>query len=174
MVVIIFFQVFVCFQGNVLAESPLAVFFIEDVLGKDITFTNRTYLWDAALRVFMKSPLFGYGFVDGDWYYSHLSSLAKGPHNYIWNVLINGGLILLSLFTYICLLVYAKLPTVSKRNILYLYLLISVLFLMMTMEVYPTEFLFILLSLAFFASNLLPGQFNHSLIPIEWNQQRES
>lgn len=154
----IFFQVFVCFQGNGIGQSPLAVYFIEDVLGKDITFTNRTYLWDAASKVVMESPFFGYGYVNGDWYFSHMSSLAIGPHNYIWNVLINGGVILLALFTYICYLVYSKLPSIKERNILYIIALISVMFLMMTMESYPTELIFILLSLVYFAPYTKPEQ----------------
>ena len=168
--VVILFQIFVCFQGNGIAQNPLAVYFVEDVLGKDITFTYRTYLWDAALKTFMASPLYGYGFVGSDWFYANMSSLAMGPHNFIWKILIYGGVILLALFTYICYLTFAKLPAVSERNILYIYAVASVMFLMMTMEAYPTELVFILLSLAFFAPKALSEQIVTPHIDIDLNR----
>ena len=132
-------------------QNELAVWFIEDVLGKDITFTQRTYLWDAASKVFMESPLYGYGLVTGDWYYSNMSSLAKGPHNFIWAILIFGGIILLALFTIICFMVFVRFPETKDRNILHIYATAAVMFLMMTMEYYPLPFIFSLLALAYFA-----------------------
>ena len=81
------FQVLVCFQGKGIEQNPLAVYFVEDILGKDITFTGRIYMWDAAAKVFAESPLYGYGSVDKDWYYwksliSH--SLDKGQDSFIF------------------------------------------------------------------------------------------
>ena len=149
--VVILFQIFVCFQGKGIEQNELAVWFIEDVLGKDITFTQRTYLWDAASKVFVESPLYGYGLVTGDWYYSNMSSLAKGPHNFIWAILIFGGIILLALFTIICFMVFVRLPETKDRSILYIYATAAVMFLMMTMEYYPLPFIFSLLALAYFA-----------------------
>lgn len=148
---VIFFQVFVCFQGKGIENNSLAVWLIEDMLGKDITFTHRTHLWDAASRVFVDSPIYGYGLVNADWYYSHMSSFAKGPHNFIWGILIYGGIILLALFTYMCYMVFIKLPATNDRSILLIYAVAAVMFLMMLMEVYPPPFIITLLTLAFFA-----------------------
>ena len=148
---VIFFQIFVCFQGKGIENNSLAVWFVEDVLGKDITFTHRIYLWDAASKVFVDSPIFGYGLVGADWYYSNMSTFAKGPHNFIWGILINGGIILLALFTYICYMVFVKLPATNDRSVLLIYATAATMFLMMTMEVYPLPFIITLLSLAFFA-----------------------
>jgi O-antigen ligase len=148
---IIFFQIFVCFQGKGIEHNSLAVWFVEDVLGKDITFTNRTYMWDAASKVFANSPIYGYGFVGADWYYSHMSSFAKGPHNFIWGILIYGGIILLALFTYICYMVFIKLPATNDRSVLLIYAAATAMFMMMIMEVYPPPFIITLLSLAFYA-----------------------
>lgn len=148
---IIFFQIFVCFQGKGIEHNSLAVWFVEDVLGKDITFTNRTYMWDAASKVFANSPIYGYGFVGADWYYSHMSSFAKGPHNFIWGILIYGGIILLALFTYICYMVFIKLPATNERSILLIYAAAATMFMMMIMEVYPPPFIITLLTLAFYA-----------------------
>ena len=148
---VIFFQIFVCFQGKGIEQNSLAVWLVEDVLGKDITFTYRTYMWDSAAKVFANSPIFGYGLVEADWYFSHMSSFAKGPHNFIWGILIYGGIILLALFTYICYMVFVKLPTTNDRSILLIYATAATMFLMMIMEVYPPPFIITLLTLAFYA-----------------------
>ena len=153
-VTVILFQVFVCFQGKGIEHNPLAVWLVEDVLGKDITFTHRTYMWDAASKVFVDSPIFGYGLVAADWYYSNMTTFAKGPHNFIWGILIYGGIILLALFTYICYMVFVKLPATNDRSVLLIYATAATMFLMMTMEVYPPPFIFTLLCLAFFAPRL--------------------
>lgn len=148
---VIAFQVLVCFQGKGIEQNPLAVYFVEDILGKDITFTGRTYMWDAAAKVFADSPFYGYGFVNSDWYYSHMSTFAMGTHNYIWAVLVAGGVLLLVVLTYICFMSFSKLFATTDRFILLLYAAAAVLFLMMLMENYPHLLLFTLLELAYFA-----------------------
>ena len=92
------FQTVVVFSGEGLHNNEMAVYIIEDVLGKDVTFTHRTQLWDAAGRKFAESPFIGYGFVDSEWFLSEMDSFAIGPHNFIYNVLLNGGLTLISLY----------------------------------------------------------------------------
>lgn len=145
------FQVFVCFQGKGIEQNPLAIYLVEDVLGKDITFTYRTYLWDAAAKVFADSSLYGYGYMDRDWYYSHMSTIAMGPHNYIWGVIIAGGILLLTVFSYISFMSLSKLFTTTDRTTILIYAAAAVLFLMMLMENYAHLFIFTLLILAFFA-----------------------
>jgi len=145
------FQFFVCFQGKGIEQNPLAVYIVEDVFGKDITFTYRTYLWDSAATIFVNSPFYGYGNVDRDWYYSHMSAIAMGTHNYIWGVLVTGGILLLSIFSYISFLSYSKLFSTTERYALQLYAAATVLFLMMLMENYPHMFIFTLLLLPAFA-----------------------
>ncbi len=152
--IVIFFQIFVCFQGKGIEQNSLAVWLVEDVLGKDITFTYRTYMWDAASKVFANSPIYGYGLVEADWYYSNMSSFAKGPHNFIWGILIYGGITLLSVFTYICYMVFIKLPATNERSVILIYAIAVTMFTMMTMEVYPPPFILTLLTLAFFAPRL--------------------
>lgn len=147
---VILFQVFVCFQGKGLENNELAVYFIEDVLEKDITFSRRTYLWDAASKLFWASPVYGHGCVSGDWYLSNMSARAQGPHNFIWFVLIQGGLIMLAVFTSVCLITASKFVNTKARSVLNIYAAIAILCLMMIMEVYPTPFIFFLLSMAFF------------------------
>lgn len=153
MVSIVFFQVFVCFQGKGIEQNAIAVYLVEDILGKDITFTNRTMLWDAASRVFADSPIYGYGLVDRDWYFSHMSSYAKGPHNFIWSILIYGGILLLATFIYICYIVISELFHTSNRYTLIICSAAVSMFLMMLMEAYPPFFIVCLLSLAYYSTS---------------------
>src|SRR5690606_27936405 len=43
-------------------------FVIEDVLGKDLTLSTRTVIWDEAKIMISQSPLFGYGTIEGNRY----------------------------------------------------------------------------------------------------------
>lgn len=149
-VFIVAFQCIVVFSGEGLHNNPYAVYLIEDVLQKDLTFTNRTSLWDAAGTLFSKSPVIGYGFVDGDWYLSEMSSFAIGPHNFIYSVLINGGITLLSLFLFICFQSVQKCMSNLDRYATILLFGILSMFFMMQMEVYPYFFVFMLLSIAYY------------------------
>lgn len=49
---------------------------LANLLGKDLTLTGRTVLWDAVWEMIQKNLWFGYGF-DGFWH-------AGGPSDYIW------------------------------------------------------------------------------------------
>ena len=139
------FQCFVVFSGEGLHNNSLAVYIIEDVLGKDITFTNRTRLWDAAGSKFAESPIIGYGWVDTEWYTSEMDSFAIGPHNYIYSVLITGGVTLLSLLIIAIGLVFRRISTKFDKHANILLMGLFTLLFMMLMEVYPFFFLFILL-----------------------------
>ncbi|MBO4641765.1 MAG: O-antigen ligase family protein [Bacteroidaceae bacterium] len=148
----VFFQIVVCFNGTGLQNNDLAVYIIVDVLGKDITFTHRTELWDAAIHVFTESPLFGNGYVDRDWYMSNMSSLAMGPHNLIFYIMISGGIVLLAAF--LCMFAMAitrcvKSTEVSRRKLNLLFGQAVFLF-MQTMEYYPFFFNFLLLNLVYY------------------------
>lgn len=150
----VLFQVGVCFQGEGLQDNPLAVYFIQDILGKNLTFTNRTVLWDAAGRLFWQSPIIGYGYVDNDWFYTHLASFAIGPHNFIYFILLSGGILLLSVFITAIALAFRRIwPHLDRMGGSLLLGLTTVLF-MQTMEVYPFFFNFLLLALIYYYPEL--------------------
>jgi O-antigen ligase len=142
------FQLLVCFNGNGIEHSETAVWFVEDVLGKDITFTYRTHMWDSALRVIAESPLFGYGFPDKDWYLANMTSFAIGPHNILLATLIYGGIITFGIYLY--LLVRSTLNAANVHNFHgdCLTAAIAVSCLMMLMEAYPVPLVFCLFCLA--------------------------
>lgn len=147
----IFFQVFVVFNGNGLENNETARYIIEDVLHKDITFTGRTFMWDSALHSIAGSPIWGWGFVDQQWYMSHMSSFAYGPHNFILSILINGGILLLGLYIAICSASYKPMHTYRKTYNAQIVLFGTVtLWFMSLMEMYPTPLMFLPLMFMFY------------------------
>lgn len=65
--------------------------FIENVLHKDITFTDRIYIWDRALKCINENLFFGFGHLDSLQY----ETLLRGshPHNMVLFILMQAGLV---------------------------------------------------------------------------------
>lgn len=148
--IVVLFEVFVCFQGKGFENNDLARWFLIDVLGKDMTFTNRTNMWDAALRVIVESPIWGYGNVDEKWFISQMSSQAIGSHNFILGILINGGIIGLGLYLYIFYIALRKLIAYNDFFSNVIFIGIAALCIMMLMEYYPVQFPLYLFTLAYY------------------------
>lgn len=148
----VFFQIFICFNGNDLYNNEYAVYFIQDVLGKDMTFTGRTYLWSGATDLFWESPIWGYGSITQDWYLEHLSSLGLGTHNYVYEELLRGGIIGFSIFSFIGLYAARKCAKSERTNKnLQENMLFgtSTLLFMQTMEAYPVFYIFFIFNLLY-------------------------
>lgn len=151
----VLFEVFVCFQGKGFENNDLARWFLIDVLGKDVTFTLRTNMWDAALRVIGESPIWGYGNVDEKWFISNMSSQAVGPHNFILGVLIIGGIIGLGIYLYIFYIALRKLIAYNDFYSNVIFIGIASLCIMMLMEYYPVQFPFYLFTLAYYYEHII-------------------
>lgn len=153
--VYILFQVIVVFGGVGLYNNEFATYFVEQVLGKSMSFSFRTSMWAAAGNLFMQSPIWGYGYASTEWWLSHLSSFAIGPHNFIYSILLNGGVLLFSVFVAVC--VETGRRVFSHRlswHELILVMGIEVWLFMGLMEVYPSFFIFYLLLLAYYYPSL--------------------
>ena len=75
---------------------------IVDALGKDLTLTTRTLIWDNAFIEILKSPIIGKGQMGGANIADILGySAATHCHNEILQVLLLGGVILLTVFLWI-------------------------------------------------------------------------
>ncbi len=145
------FQIFVVFSEHGLENNEMAVYIVEDVLKKDITFTNRTHMWDSALRIIVKSPLYGYGYVDGDWFKSYMTSWATGPHNFVLYVLVTGGIVLMALYVMICLMAYKAIHPFRDERLAQttLFCVVTLMF-MALMEAYPFPVMFYAISLLYY------------------------
>lgn len=148
LVFVALFQILVCFSGNGIEHNEFAVWFVEDVLGKDITFTNRTHMWDSALRLIGDSPLLGYGYPDKDWYLAHMTSFAVGPHNILLATLIYGGVITFAIYLFLLVFSIVKVAGVHNFHGDCLLAAISTSCMMMLMEVYPLPIILCIFTLA--------------------------
>lgn len=160
----VLFEVFVCFQGKGFENNDLARWFLIDVLGKDMTFTRRTNMWDAALRVIGESPIWGYGNVDEKWFISNMSSQAVGSHNFILGVLINGGIIGLGIYIYIFFIALRKLIAYNDFFSSVIFIGIASLSIMMLMEYYPVQFPFYLFTLAYYYEQIAKATTKKELV----------
>ncbi len=151
------FQVFVVFSGKGLENNELAVYFIEDVLDKDITFTNRTHMWDTALRAIADSPIVGFGLVDEDWFRSHMTNFAMGPHNFILALLIYGGIVHLALYIAICFTAWRSIAPCHDRMATILLFAVVTMMVMMLMEMYPHPLVMFMITLVYYYRYISPG-----------------
>lgn len=149
--VLVLFQVFVVFNGNGLENNELAVYIVNDILQKDITFTHRTDMWDSAMRVIIESPIWGWGFVKEEWFTSHMSSFAYGPHNFILSLFIFGGVLLFAVFI---MIVYYTIISVkayiNERIGQYVIFSAVCLYFMGLMEMYPFTIMFYILIVMYY------------------------
>lgn len=82
---------------------------ITELLGKDLTFTGRTNIWDIVLEHISKKPLLGYGFLD-DATRDEMIPYGKA-HNMYLRLMFNGGIALLFVFLFMIYIVFS-----GKRN----------------------------------------------------------
>lgn len=114
-------------------------FIIENILGKSITFTGRTELWDLSYILIRNKPVFGYGIYENSgllfrngWYYY--------AHNAVLEVMLQGGFLALTAFLAVFLI--SAFP-LYKYRFHYISGIISItifsMLIMMLMEAYITH-----------------------------------
>lgn len=97
----VFLNYFIFSLGiNVFRIQNLFKYLIVDVLKKDLTFTNRTYLWDYALNIIKSKPIFGIGYGEHN-IYGIFSRSYSHPHSMMLDIMVKGGVILLISFIFI-------------------------------------------------------------------------
>lgn len=133
-------------------DNSYAIWFVEDILGKDMTFTDRARVWFEAVELISESLWFGYGIQPPDWFDYHFNVLTA--HNFILTMLLKGGFVLLCIFVGIIVVcVRTANKFVTPANTLLQFGCCSFL-LMMTMESYSMMFVFYYLFLNYFSVNL--------------------
>lgn len=71
-------------------------FIIENIFNRQTDFTGRTEMWEVALFLISKNPIWGYG--SGSSEYMLDITYGSHPHNFILYILLQGGVIALTLF----------------------------------------------------------------------------
>jgi len=107
----LFFFVFIIFNFQFIFRG-----FIETVLQRDLTFTNRTILWERAFESIAQNPLVGVGLG-----YHALHDIFHwqlyDSHNFILELLVTGGLLGFATFSAIFIAVYRKLDRSREHKI---------------------------------------------------------
>ena len=152
-------------------DAPKAQYFVEHVLKKDMTFSFRTHVWDAAKRLIERQPVVGYGEHDDQWYQLELDGLTT--HNLVLHILLKGGWVCLSAFILLLLAVHLRLlrryvlrsslhpftPSPVHRDVAFILLFALWTYLFMQIfEVYTFYTLSMLFIYASCLSYLLPEQ----------------
>lgn len=132
-------------------------FIIVDMLGRDLTFTGRTSIWDKALDAFSKSPIFGVGEISSD--ASRTLIGATNAHNYYLDLMYKNGIIGFVLFLIILIICgnalykarkFGKIPFVVSGA------LFSFMFMLQDEAYYTIYYAFPILALAAFIDYILP------------------
>lgn len=135
-------------------------FVIEDVLGKDLTLSTRTVIWDEAKIMISESPLFGYGTIEGNRYIYFNEWNQKDAHNMVLHILLQSGFFGLSVIILLVLLMFKRV-TKYKVHPLSRFILFSlfVTTTMMLSEVYAFRFLYLVMLLGIFCPNIIQADY---------------
>lgn len=120
-------------------------------VGKDVTFSTRTYAWDSAIYLISKRPITGYGHISLPFVGAQGWDLtATHAHNLYLTVLYFGGAIGLILFLYLFFLIYKQMKNHNREEI---YMILSVgifaILLSFQMEYLLLMYYFIIFTIAY-------------------------
>ena len=113
----IFYVTVICILGIVVFRN-LIIGSVAAAVGKDITLTGRTLLWDNVIKAVMRRPVLGYGVCDENTFKRICSTHLGGPHNYILFIMLWGGFIALTIFA-LLLIKSAKASSTAKKTDFY-------------------------------------------------------
>jgi len=146
--------------GNEVSNKKM-VYFIENVLHKDLTFSGRSVIWNNAMKIIPTKPILGFGYRDREWFIPQLH--GEGPHNMILSILFKGGLVLLSVF--LLLLIGSCKQYTKNTNPPPLILLISLwtLMFMTLMEAYNMVVIFTIMVLIYYTCSSREQEASNSI-----------
>ena len=148
----ILFQTLAVFIQQDFSQNEYIVYFVEEVLHKDLTFTNRTIVWLNSLLMISESPIIGYGYQTDVWYLDQLH--VTTAHNLILGQLLLGGFVGLSIYIMLIVVAVRKYLQHSFPAMQFLFFGLCTFFFMMIMEVYPIMYTALLLILLYNSEHL--------------------
>lgn len=146
----------VVWNGISIDKWPAIAQFVENVLGKDLTFTARVYLWKDSVELIQAHPLTGYGVQGVEWMADHIH--GSGPHNIWLMMLLEGGIILCSLFIIITTSVFAAAYKRHNSQSAYATICVCAMLLMSLFETYHFICLFTILIIAYYTCITMPDR----------------
>lgn len=148
----VLFQSFVVFMQSDVSGMRAITYVIENVMGKDLSFSDRARVWMIAYDFIQDSPVLGYGMQKNEWFEE--TFLVKSAHNIIFQIMIYGGIVLLSCLV-IVIIVSVHHAKKEKTALTYTIMLgLCTAFFMMMMENYSMV-LILYMTCLLYNSNLL-------------------
>lgn len=132
----------------ILRQQKLFAFLIRGILGKSLTFSTRTRIWDRAMEMIWPKFILGHGNLNSSRYVVFPDGRSFSPHNFYLHLFFIGGVVLALWFTYMVAKTLLHLDEEKSNISKFMVFSIFTIFLMMMMEVYPLIPIFLLLGLA--------------------------
>ena len=144
------FQTFVVFMQGDLSENKQASYFIEEVLGKDLTFSDRARVWSEVIDYIIDSPTTGYGIQNVDWFESNFR--VKSSHNIILQMMMYGGTVTLAILIFIIFFTVKR--SIKERSAINDTLIfgLAVFFFMMMMESYTPVLVLFMINMLYYST----------------------
>lgn len=111
----IFYATVIGFLGVVVFRN-LIIGSVATALGKDITLSGRTQLWDNTVKAIMHRPVFGYGLYDEEVFMKMVFTTVSGAHDFILQIMFWGGFVALAIFAILLIKSIKDSSQVSKTN----------------------------------------------------------
>lgn len=160
----VLFFVVVVWQGNDIQNWPVIAMLVENVLGKDSTFTMRIYLWIESIAMIYDSPWIGYGAQSVEWMVDTIG--GSGPHNLWLMVLLRGGIVLCAIM--IAIIVRIIMAAVKRRSTqsAFMAVCICVAMLMSLFETYHFVCIFTIFIVAYYTCVTKSGKKTNTVIEV--------
>ena len=128
----------------VVLSNSKVIYYMASLFGKNITFSNRTILWDNAIQKIKINLLIGYG-QQRDIVLREMIGNKSGSHNYYLDITFQRGICALMIFIIVLLLVaiYLKKDNLTYGNYYLTGACVSYLLMFIYEPFYNTEYLFI-------------------------------
>lgn len=82
-----------------IADSPLIQYIVTNILGKSLTLTTRTHIWDSLIPEIQKKLITGYGLIEASAYVKITGNpYATSAHNMLLQIMMTGGIALLVIY----------------------------------------------------------------------------
>lgn len=132
-------------------------FIIVDLLGKDLTFRNRTPLWDTTIEYIKNKMLLGYGWQTDSVRHNMYNSISViSAHNQYLEYMYLGGIPLICIYCYIIYYIY-KITNKIKENKIIQYISIAFFSLQIIYiaEVFVNPIIYLVLIIALYSNKIV-------------------
>ena len=153
MIVFVVYQLFVTFFFDIFTSFEWVRYIVVDLLNKDLSFTNRTFLWDTSKYYISKHPIVGYGRLSVEWYRFYFGN--ANPHNFVLMCFMTGGTVLFAILLFLYNTVMSSFRKHRTIEGVYFTVGLAVLLIMMVTEVYSFYYLIYLMCNIYYSAYLI-------------------